>query len=94
MGPAIETGGAESRARERAAFLTDTLKGASELLPGYKLNPARDTSGSIRRMALNLPASVTAPLLSDEAAAFHARINDVLLAGFVSHPELAAAQFA
>jgi amino acid adenylation domain-containing protein/non-ribosomal peptide synthase protein (TIGR01720 family) len=64
-------------------FWTDTLKGASELLPEYKLNPSRDTSGSMRHIAITLPASVTAPLLSHAAAAFHARINDVLLAGFV-----------
>jgi non-ribosomal peptide synthase protein (TIGR01720 family) len=59
------------------------LKGASELLPGYKLNSGRDTVGSTRQIALTLPASVTAPLLYQVAAAFHARINDVLLAGFV-----------
>jgi amino acid adenylation domain-containing protein/non-ribosomal peptide synthase protein (TIGR01720 family) len=65
------------------SFWMDTLKGASALLPGYKFNPARDTSGSVRQLALTLPASVTAPLLNRVAAAFHARINDVLLAGFV-----------
>jgi amino acid adenylation domain-containing protein/non-ribosomal peptide synthase protein (TIGR01720 family) len=65
------------------SFWMDTLKGASALLPGYKLNPGRDTSGSMRQIALTLPASLTAPLLGRVAAAFHARINDVLLAGFV-----------
>ena len=70
------------RAKE-LPFWTDTLKGASELLPGYKLNSGRDTVGSTRQIALTLPASVTTPLLSHVAAAFHARINDVLLAGFV-----------
>ncbi|HEY4903680.1 MAG TPA: amino acid adenylation domain-containing protein [Candidatus Sulfotelmatobacter sp.] len=65
------------------SFWTDTLKGASELLPGYKLDPGRDTLSSTRQSALTLPASVTAPLLSQVAATFHARINDVLLAGFV-----------
>lgn len=76
----------EARNPERVKelpFWTDTLKGALELLPGYKLNPGRDTSGSMRQIALTLPASVTAPLLSHVVAAFHARINDVLLAGFV-----------
>jgi amino acid adenylation domain-containing protein/non-ribosomal peptide synthase protein (TIGR01720 family) len=65
------------------SFWTNTLKDAPELLPGYKLDPARDRLGSVRQIALTLPASVTAPLLNRVAAAFHARINDVLLAGFV-----------
>ena len=65
------------------SFWIDTLKDAPELLPGYKLDPARDRLSSVRQIALTLPASVTAPLLNRVAAAFHARINDVLLAGFV-----------
>jgi amino acid adenylation domain-containing protein/non-ribosomal peptide synthase protein (TIGR01720 family) len=65
------------------SFWTDTLKGAPELLPGYKLNPGRDTLGSMRQIALTLPAVVTTPLLNQVATAFHARINDILLAGFV-----------
>jgi amino acid adenylation domain-containing protein/non-ribosomal peptide synthase protein (TIGR01720 family) len=63
-------------------FWTDTLTGSAELLPGYKLDPGRDTVGNIRQISLTLPASVTTPLLSQVVAAFHARINDVLLAGF------------
>jgi amino acid adenylation domain-containing protein/non-ribosomal peptide synthase protein (TIGR01720 family) len=70
------------RAKEMP-FWTNTLKGTPELVPGFKLDPSRDTSGSMRQIALTLPAGVTAPLLSHVVAAFHARINDVLLAGFV-----------
>ncbi len=62
-------------------FWTNTLKDGAELLPGFKIDPSRDTAGSLRQLSLTLPASVTAPLLGHVVGAFHAHINDVLLAG-------------
>jgi amino acid adenylation domain-containing protein/non-ribosomal peptide synthase protein (TIGR01720 family) len=65
------------------SFWTDTLKDAPELVPGHQLVPGRDTVGTASQIALTLPPKVTAPLLNRVAAAFHARINDVLLTGLV-----------
>ena len=44
------------------------------------LTPARDTVGSASHLSLELPVRLTAALLTAVPAAFHARINDVLLA--------------
>ncbi|HEY6348112.1 MAG TPA: amino acid adenylation domain-containing protein [Candidatus Angelobacter sp.] len=63
------------------SFWADTLKETQELVPGHKLSG--DSLGSFSQIALTLPAKITAPLLNRVAAAFHARINDVLLTGFV-----------
>ncbi len=65
------------------SFWTEALKDAPELIPGRPLIPGRDIVGIARQMVLTLPSQVTAPLLSWVAAAFHARINDVLLTGLV-----------
>jgi amino acid adenylation domain-containing protein/non-ribosomal peptide synthase protein (TIGR01720 family) len=70
------------RAKE-LSFWTDTLKDAPELVPGHQLVPGRDTVGRASQIVLTLPPKVTAPLLNRVAAAFHARINDVLLSGLV-----------
>ncbi|MFE3515084.1 amino acid adenylation domain-containing protein [Streptomyces sp. NPDC059166] len=45
------------------------------------LDPGRDTYGTARTLRLTLPAEHTSPLLERGPAAFHAEINDVLLAG-------------
>ncbi|MEV8438194.1 amino acid adenylation domain-containing protein [Actinosynnema sp. NPDC051121] len=45
------------------------------------LDPARDTYGTARSLRLVLPTGPTAALLTKVPAAFHAEINDVLLAG-------------
>jgi amino acid adenylation domain-containing protein/non-ribosomal peptide synthase protein (TIGR01720 family) len=63
-------------------FWIDTLNDTPQLAPDFKLDLIRDTSGSTRQLSFTLPANVTAPLLSHVVAAFHARINDVLLAAF------------
>jgi len=68
---------------QELSFWTDTLKDAPELVPGHKLVSGRDTVGGASQIALTLPPKVTAPLLNRVGAAFHARINDVLLTGLV-----------
>ncbi|CCH30551.1 non-ribosomal peptide synthetase [Actinosynnema sp. NPDC047251] len=45
------------------------------------LDPGRDTYGTARSLRLVLPTEQTAALLTTVPAAFHAEINDVLLAG-------------
>ena len=47
------------------------------------LDPARDTAGSARHLERTLPVETTAALLTTVPAAFHARINDVLLTALV-----------
>ncbi|MGW6461936.1 condensation domain-containing protein, partial [Streptomyces sp. NPDC055078] len=44
-------------------------------------DPARDTTGTARELALRLEPAHTGPLLSSVPAAFGASVNDVLLAG-------------
>ncbi|MFC5181381.1 non-ribosomal peptide synthetase [Actinomadura harenae] len=48
-------------------------------LASRALDPAADTFGTARHLTVELPADVTGPLLTDVPAAFHARVNDVLL---------------
>ncbi|MFC5748039.1 condensation domain-containing protein, partial [Actinomadura rugatobispora] len=40
-----------------------------------------DTFGTARHLTVALPAEITGPLLTDVPAAFHGRVNDVLLTG-------------
>ncbi|MQY03034.1 non-ribosomal peptide synthetase [Actinomadura macrotermitis] len=54
---------------------------AEEPLGGRPLDPARDTAATLRHRTLTLPAATTAALLTTVPAAFHARIDDVLLTG-------------
>ncbi|MDN3358646.1 non-ribosomal peptide synthetase [Actinomadura sp. DC4] len=70
---------------ERAAELPawrEILAGAEPLFG--PLDAARDTTASTRRMALRVPADVTTALLTSVPAAFHAGIDDVLLAGLAA----------
>ncbi|MEG8184683.1 non-ribosomal peptide synthetase, partial [Nocardia terpenica] len=50
------------------------------LIGARALDPARDTATTMQRLVLQLPATVTGPLLGAVPAAFHGEINDVLLA--------------
>jgi amino acid adenylation domain-containing protein/non-ribosomal peptide synthase protein (TIGR01720 family)/FkbM family methyltransferase len=50
------------------------------LLPGHALDPARDTAATAQTLRVELPSELTSMLLTTVPAAFHARINDVLLA--------------
>ncbi|MFJ8314263.1 MULTISPECIES: amino acid adenylation domain-containing protein, partial [unclassified Streptomyces] len=50
------------------------------LLTGQALVPARDVLATVRSLELALPAEVVTPLLTTLPTAFHARVNDVLLA--------------
>ncbi|MQY03035.1 non-ribosomal peptide synthetase [Actinomadura macrotermitis] len=43
------------------------------------LDPARDTAATVRRLSVEIPAELTAALLTGVPAAFHAGIDDVLL---------------
>ena len=55
-----------------------------DALPGDEaLEPQEDTLASVRHLTLRLPAEVTVSLLTTVPAAFHGRVNDVLLTALV-----------
>ncbi|MFB6704481.1 amino acid adenylation domain-containing protein [Streptomyces sp. NPDC056333] len=74
---------AQDPAREAELPLwTGVLDGGTEPFPlERELDPARDTTATMRELDLRMPTGHTAPLLSTVPAAFGATVNDVLLAG-------------
>ena len=60
-----------------------TLSEPDPLISDRPLDPRRDDFASTRYCTLTLPAEVTYPLLSSAPAAFHGRVNDVLLTALV-----------
>ncbi|MBT2508338.1 amino acid adenylation domain-containing protein, partial [Streptomyces sp. ISL-98] len=76
---------------ERVAELpvwTRMLESSDSRLGGRALDPAVDTvAGGTRRVEFQLPVSVTSELLTRVPAAFHAGIDDVLLAGLAAAVE-------
>ncbi|WP_026314149.1 non-ribosomal peptide synthetase [Actinomadura flavalba] len=67
-----------ARAAELALW-TDVQATPDPRLATRDLDPAADTFGTARHRTVELPADVTGPLLTDVPAAFHGRVNDVLL---------------
>ncbi|MEJ8655376.1 amino acid adenylation domain-containing protein [Streptomyces sp. MS1.AVA.4] len=73
---------ARDPAREaELAVWTEVLDAVEPLPLKRPLDPALDTAGTVREVALRLPAERTGPLLSAVPAAFGATVNDVLLTG-------------
>ncbi|MFF3898067.1 non-ribosomal peptide synthase/polyketide synthase [Streptomyces sp. NPDC001812] len=73
-----------AHAAERAGelpFWERTLAGPDPLLGDRPADPARDTMGTARSLSVSLPAQVTSALLGEVSQVFHARANEVLLAG-------------
>ncbi|MDL4774582.1 non-ribosomal peptide synthetase [Actinomadura xylanilytica] len=64
-----------------AALWAEILAGPDPVLGPRPLDPRADTFGTARHLTVELPADVTGPLLTDVPAAFHGRVNDVLLTG-------------
>jgi amino acid adenylation domain-containing protein/non-ribosomal peptide synthase protein (TIGR01720 family) len=52
------------------------------LLAGAELDPARDVVGTVEQFTIDLSPEVTTALLTTVPAAFHARVDDLLLAAF------------
>ncbi|WP_344982324.1 condensation domain-containing protein, partial [Streptosporangium fragile] len=59
----------------------DILDGPDPRIGRRPLDPRTDTAATLRGLRRTLPPERTRPLLSDVPAAFHGRVNDVLLAG-------------
>ncbi|MFD7841139.1 amino acid adenylation domain-containing protein, partial [Streptomyces sp. NPDC059761] len=72
----------EAERHERADELplwTDILRGSDAPLGARALDPARDTTEHARHTTVTVPSGVTEALLTGVPAAFHGKVNDVLL---------------
>ncbi|MBU3864888.1 amino acid adenylation domain-containing protein [Streptomyces sp. 4503] len=69
---------------EELEFWLDTLAEPDAALADRPLDPRRDITATAKRLMLTLPAEETSALLTTVPAAFHARINDVLLSAFAT----------
>ncbi|MEU8877096.1 amino acid adenylation domain-containing protein [Streptomyces javensis] len=69
---------------EELKFWLDTLAEPDAALADRPLDPRRDITATAKRLLLTLPAEETSALLTTVPAAFHARINDVLLSAFAA----------
>nr|WP_281181153.1 amino acid adenylation domain-containing protein [Streptomyces varsoviensis] len=59
----------------------DLLRGADTPLTDVPVDPDRDVEATVRRVAVTLPVDVASAVLAGVPVAFHAGIDDVLLAG-------------
>ncbi|MEV6929729.1 amino acid adenylation domain-containing protein [Dactylosporangium sp. NPDC051485] len=75
------SGLARARTAQQLPYWLSTLDGADESIGTRRVEPGRDTVGGLRERVLRLPAEATRPLLSTVPEAFHAGVQDVLLAG-------------
>ena len=71
------------RSKPAGFYWKATLSGADEPIAHQPLDLERDTFATARHLRLMLPADVTAALLTTVPAAFHGRVNDVLLTALV-----------
>ncbi|MBR7671545.1 amino acid adenylation domain-containing protein, partial [Streptomyces daliensis] len=72
---------------ERVAELSGwqaLLEGAGPLLTDGPVDPVRDVEASVRRVSVSVPSGVTSALLTGVPVAFHAGVDDVLLAGLAA----------
>ncbi|MFA1545317.1 amino acid adenylation domain-containing protein, partial [Actinomadura chokoriensis] len=60
---------------------TEMLRTEDPLLGERRLDPAEDTRGTAGSLTMELDEATTSALLTSVPAAFHGRVNDVLLAG-------------
>ncbi|MFI9239252.1 amino acid adenylation domain-containing protein [Streptomyces sp. NPDC053079] len=73
---------AEPRTATELPYWQDVLADPGPLLGSRPLDPARDVVETAGQLTLRLPAEVTEALLTTVPTAFHAEVNDVLLAAF------------
>ena len=66
------------RAEELDTWL-DLIEGTNPKLASRALDPAADTAETVRHLGLTLDAATTEAVLTTVPAAFHGRVNDVLL---------------
>ena len=68
---------------EQLSFWSAVLSEPDPLLTDQVLEPERDTYATARHLSLRLPVDLSGALLTTVPAAFHGRINDVLLTALV-----------
>ena len=68
---------------EELPYWKATLSEPDALPRDQPLEPKEDSIASVRHLTLRLPADVTVSLLTTVPAAFHGRVNDVLLTALV-----------
>ncbi|WP_345025335.1 amino acid adenylation domain-containing protein, partial [Actinomadura keratinilytica] len=78
-----EQAGAPERVAELPRW-TALLDGAEPALGDHPLDPDVDKVTTLRQVTVTVPAEVTGALLTRLPAAFHANVDDVLLAGFAA----------
>ncbi|MCO8273926.1 amino acid adenylation domain-containing protein [Actinoplanes sp. TRM 88003] len=69
---------------DEAPFWRETLGAAEPPVGRRPLDPARDTMATRQELTVEVPADVTEALLTRVPAAFHAKVDEVLLAGFAA----------
>ncbi|WP_228388967.1 condensation domain-containing protein, partial [Streptomyces jumonjinensis] len=62
----------------------DFLEGPDSLLTAEPVDPERDVESTMRKLSVRIPVEVTERLLTGVPVAFHAGIDDVLLAGLAA----------
>ncbi|MEU2791021.1 amino acid adenylation domain-containing protein, partial [Streptomyces sp. NPDC007100] len=78
---------AQAESAERLGELArwrELLQEPSVQLTAEPVDPGRDVGGAVREVSVTVPAGVTSALLTSVPAAFHAGIDDVLLAGLAA----------
>jgi non-ribosomal peptide synthase protein (TIGR01720 family) len=78
---------AQAASAERAAELPEwlpLLEGPDPLLTARPVDPSRDVGATKRELSVRVPVEVTSALLTSVPAAFHARVDDVLLTGLAA----------
>ncbi|WP_190127231.1 condensation domain-containing protein, partial [Streptomyces inusitatus] len=78
-----EQAGSEDRLTEVAQWV-DFLQGPDPLLTTEPVNPERDLQNTMRETSAHIPMAITSELLTSVPTAFHAGIDDVLLAGLTA----------
>ena len=73
----------EASRLEELTYWKATLSEPDPLLSDQPLEPREGPLASVRHLTLRLPAEVTGSLLTTVPAAFHGRVNDVLLTALV-----------
>ncbi|MFF3731965.1 amino acid adenylation domain-containing protein [Streptomyces sp. NPDC002476] len=76
----LDRQGTSGARRRELPFWTEQLTGPDPLLTDRPVDPERDTEATTRHLAAELPPELTDPLLTTVPAAFHAEVNDVLVA--------------
>ncbi|MBR7678696.1 non-ribosomal peptide synthetase, partial [Streptomyces daliensis] len=74
----------DARRTGELSYWTRLLSARDPLLTLEPVDPDRDTEATVRRVSVEVPSQVTSALLTAVPTAFHAGVDDVLLAGLAA----------